>query len=66
MICLILYAANANSYGDLPTNDYCFCGTGPNMDWCFTYVCFKCITYMWVSQAVGFHGLLFFLGTRAN
>ena len=22
MICLILYAANANSYGDLPTNDY--------------------------------------------
>ena len=59
MICLILYAANANSYGDLPTNDYCFCGTGPNMDWCFTYARFKCITYMWVSQAVGFHDLSF-------
>ena len=55
MICLILYAANANSYGGATM------WTGPNMDWCFTYVCFKCITYMWVLQAVGFHGLFFLL-----
>ena len=29
-------------------------------------ILYVCITYMWVSQAVGFHSLLFLLGARAN